>query len=237
MRMIDIHQHLIYGIDDGANSREKMYGMLTDAKDQGIRYVFATPHIQPGRTEFPAEYYKNTVQELNEWAAKKGLKIEVLYGAEILYTRKTLDELDTGAVPTMNGTEYVLTEFLPEVEYSELFRALREYANGGYSPILAHMERYKCLYEHTRDRIEELRSFHVRFQMNANTAVRREGVFGKGFVKKVLKNDWVDYIASDAHGRSMRPVNLLKGYKAVESQFDSEKADRLFGGNQRRDLF
>lgn len=231
-QLIDIHQHLVYGLDDGADSRHKMLKMLAASEKQGISYVFATAHVQPGRKPFKADLYKERVEQANEWLSKAGKKLKVLYGAEVFYSREVLGELDKGAIPTMNGTDYVLVEFHPSVEYMDLYNGLREIANGGYLPILAHMERYRCLHVKTKEKIAELRIFRAGMQMNSNTIIRGDRLFGGSFINTVMKNKLVDYIASDAHGMKSRPVNLLDGYDTVAAKYGRSFAEEIFCKNQ-----
>ena len=121
---------------------------------------------------------------------------------------------------------------MPEVKVDELFRALRELANGGYKPILAHVERYYCLQDKP-EMIQELRQLGILIQMNAKTVLSSRGLFGgKSLIRKLLKEDQVDFVATDAHNTSSRPICLRAAYDFLEKHYGKEKADMLTWKNQ-----
>ena len=234
--MIDIHQHLLWGIDDGADSAKTMYRMLLKASKAGIDTVFATAHARPGKIPFPKERYLQRIRDAKEIAAQKELKLQIGMGAEVLYSGQALKELNEGLIPTLNGTEFVLVEFYIDSTYSQILDGLRELSNEGYCPILAHVERYDCLIKQTEEKVQELKNFRVRLQMNAGTVIRNDRLFSDKTVKTMLKNDSIDYISSDAHGDSIRPINLSDAYRIICKKYGTERAEKLFEGNQRCDL-
>ena len=230
--LIDIHQHLIYGIDDGPKTWEETELMLAEAEIQGIESIIATPHVFPGRAHFDYDSYLDKVNAINEYAWQKGWRIQVYPGAEIYYTPKTLTKLDAYGIPTLAMSRYVLVEFAPEVKAEELFRALRELANSGYRPILAHIERYLCLQEKP-EVITEIRDLGVKIQMNAKTVIHSKGLLSsKRFVRKLLKDGIVDFVATDSHNMSTRPICLRAAYDFLEKNYGEEKADSLTWRNQ-----
>ena len=185
--LIDIHQHLVYGVDDGAKTWDDTVAMMMEAEKQGIERIIATSHALPGRAHFDYDGYLDKLDEINQYAEQQGWRVRLLPGAEIYYTSKALKKLDAEAIPTLNGSRFVLVEFIPEVKADELFRAMRELANGGYNPILAHVERYYCLQD-KQEVIQDLRRLGVMIQMNAKTVLQSKGLFGgKSYIRKLLK--------------------------------------------------
>lgn len=230
--LIDIHQHLVYGVDDGPKVWEDTLAMLDTAEKQSVERIIATSHAFPGRAHFDYDGYLDKLDEINQYAAKQGWKIRLLPGAEIYYTSKALKKLDAEDIPTLAGSQFVLVEFIPEVKADELFRAMRELANGGYHPILAHVERYYCLQEKP-EVLQDLRRLGVLIQMNAKTVLQSKGLFGgKSYIRKLLKEDNVDFVATDAHNSSSRPVCLKDAYDFLEKYYGKEKADQLTWKNQ-----
>ncbi|MBE5801461.1 MAG: hypothetical protein E7319_04155 [Clostridiales bacterium] len=228
--LVDIHQHLIYGVDDGPRNWEETEAMLVEAENQGIERIFATPHATPGRAHFDYDGYLDKLNAINQFAWQKKWKLRLLPGAEIFYTPSALQKLDTRKVPTMAMSSYVLVEFFPSVKIDEMLKALRELANGGYRPILAHVERYHCLYGKW-ELIEELKHLNALIQMNAQTVLHSNGI-GNRFIRRLLEEDVVDFVATDAHNTSTRPVCLQAAYAFLEKHYGREKADLLTWRNQ-----
>lgn len=230
--LIDIHQHIVYQMDDGPRKWGETEAMLAKAAEQGIQRIIATPHAFPGRAHFDYDGYLDRLNEINRFAWEKGWDVQLLPGAEIYYTPHTLQKLDAQAIPTLVMSRYVLVEFEPEVRASELLKAMRELANGGYQPILAHVERYECI-QLKPELLEELRYLGVLIQMNAQTVLHSNGLFGgKRYLRWLLKEDLVDFVATDAHNMSSRPVCLREAYAFLEKNYGKEKADRLLWRNQ-----
>ena len=235
--MIDIHQHFLWGLDDGADSAAEMRKMLLEAADSGISHLFATVHVRPGREHFRAETYCERLQEAEDFIAKKKLGITVCPGAEILYSSKALPYLDEGRIPTMNGTRFILVEFYPDEDFSSIRGALRALLNGGYKPILAHTERYVCMEKDTVKKLEDLKYDGAKLQVNSGAVLQSSRLFGNPFPGKLLKSGMIDYVASDAHGAKKRPNTLKEAYPVTVKKLGKEKAEKLFSGNQKRDLF
>lgn len=230
--MIDIHQHVVFGIDDGPRTQELSEAMLDAANRQGIYRVIATPHVCPGRAPFDLKAYADKLNGLNLLMQKKGSALRLLPGAEVMYTPQTLGALLSGSIPTMAFGRHVLTEFSPHVEPEELFRAMRELLNNGYRPILAHAERCLCLHGNWK-RIEQLRMMDVLIQINARSVLRSGRLTGPVFVRRLLKRNAVDFVASDAHDPVSRPVCLADAYAFLQKHYGPEQADRLTWRNQQ----
>lgn len=230
--LIDIHQHVVYGIDDGPKTWEDTIANVAEAERQGIERIIATSHAFPGRAHFEYDEYLDKLDEINQYAAEQGWNVRLVPGAEVYYTSKALKKLDADAIPTLANSLYVLVEFMPETKAEEIFRAMRELANGGYHPILAHVERYYDLQDKP-EVIQDLRRLGVLIQMNAKTVLQSKGLFGgRGFIRKLLKDGIVDFVATDAHNASSRPVCLRAAYDFLVKNYGQEKADQLTWKNQ-----
>ena len=230
--LIDIHQHLVYGVDDGPKTFEDTIAMLLEAEKQGVERIIATSHAFPGRAHFDYDGYLDKLDEINAYAEQQGWRIRLLPGCEIYYTPKTLKKLDEEGIPTLAESSFVLVEFMPEVKAEELFKGLRDLANGGYDPILAHVERYYCLQEKP-EVFQDLRRLGVHIQMNAKTVLQSKGLFGgKSYIRRLLKEGLVDFVATDAHNTSSRPMCLRDAYSFLEKYYGQDMADRLTWKNQ-----
>lgn len=223
--LIDIHQHLVYQMDDGPSTWEKTQAMLAKAEEQGMTHIIATPHAFPGQAPFDYDGFLDKVNAINQYTYKTGMPVVLYPGAEIYYTSKTLKLLEEEEIPTLTMSQYVLVEFSTQISANDLFSAMRELCNGGYRPILAHVERYDCLKEQL---VRELRDMGILIQMNAQTVLHSAGLFsGKGYVRRLLKENLVDFVATDAHNTSSRPVCLGDAYDFLTKHYGQEKADWL----------
>lgn len=233
--MIDIHTHVIYGVDDGSASPDMSRDMLRRASEQGVTALACTSHCTPGYRPFPRDRYLNRLEELQGFANREGLPLRLLTGCEILYTDRAVSMIRGGEIPTLNGTDRALVEFLPEASWDTVRRAVREFGNAGLRMVAAHVERYDCLRENLL-RLREMRDEGVLCQMNAETAVRSAGLFGDRWARKALKSGLIDAVASDAHNLSSRAPNLKEARQSLEKAYGGEMARRLLEEGPREIL-
>lgn len=203
MRKIDLHCHILPGLDDGAKSMEESIKLLKAARKQEIFSVVATPHYSPRFRNEDPEKIRRLCKEV-EAKAREVIDpdFRIYEGQEIFYTEDVLQKLEKGEILTIAGSPYLLLEFLPEVPYSQIYRAVRQLVFAGYKPILAHVERYTVLRE--PGRVEELRESGAFLQMN----YRRIG--GKWYdetvrwCRKMLKQQKIQFLATDMHDTRYR---------------------------------
>lgn len=180
-RIIDVHAHILPGVDDGARDMDEALKMLKCAASQGIRAVIATPHYSRRRGVSGLESLLDALQE----SIRKEYPDFVLYPGQETYYHKELAEcLNQGKALTMAGSRYVLVEFDPGVSYEYLFRGIRSLLYAGYFPVLAHVERYGCLYR--EERFAELNDAGCVYQMNYNSLEGRAEVRSQTFWKYKL---------------------------------------------------
>ena len=231
--MIDIHTHVVYGIDDGASSEEMSRRMLASAAEQGVTDVFCTSHCVPGHSPFPLDTYLCHLERLRDWTEKQDLNLRLWPGSEILYTEQAAEMTRRGEIPTLAGGEYALVEFLPETPWATMEQAIREFWSCGFRMVAAHVERYQCLREDL-SRLEEMGRQGVLRQMNAATAIRSAQVLGDRWARHALKGGLIDLVASDMHRVDWRPPNMGAAWDAIRKKYGSEMAARLMEENPRR---
>ncbi len=228
--MIDLHHHLLFGMDDGPATQRQMEQMLLRASEDGVTVVVATPHYLPGIFPFPAETYALRIRQANEATAAMGLALQVLGGAEMLYTPQAERHLAERRVPTLAGSTKVLVEFQPSVRLRELMQGLETILRGGYLPVLAHVERYGCLMAGRGDAAARLkRELEVTLQMNADTVAHGGRLGQRAAVRALLERGLVDHIASDAHNTDERGCRMGAAYRAVLGKLGLAEAERMFG--------
>jgi len=227
----DIHCHILPGVDDGARNMEQAIGMLHMAYDEGIRTVVLTPHFHGGHMESDAASNSKRFAELTKLAAGDDAicDMKIYLGNEIYYYDSMCEWLEEGKIASMNGSKYVLVEFGYSWPARNIENAVRNICNEGYKPIIAHVERYSELYGDI-DMIEELIRMGAYIQINTESV---NGFWSKSFIKKLLKNELVHFVATDAHSMGRRRPLMLEAAEYIEKKFGREYAKRIFIENPR----
>lgn len=232
----DIHSHFVYGIDDGAQTAEEMYAMLDQAYENGISRLYATPHMVPGMTEFNMLLFRAHLQQARTYCQIRQYPLELLSGAEILYTPQMVWYAENHKLPVLEGSQYVLVEFSPEISFKDIREALELLRKNGYRSIIAHTERYDCL---LRPRaLKKLKSeYGVRFQVNANTVCRKLPLLRRLCINRWFADGMIDFVASDAHNTQSRPFHMREAYEMLSKRYTKKYAKKLVKGFRRDPLF
>ena len=226
----DIHSHLLYGIDDGAKTRDDMEAMLDAAYADGITSIFATPHVTPGVYPLPTEQIAQRLDEARAYCRMKGYKLDISAGAEILFTPALERFAQEGRLPALGDTRHILVEFMPDIGYAELSAAVGMMERAGYGVIIAHIERYDCL--RRRGNVFRLKdSCDVRYQVNCQSLLKKQGFFRERFLKQCLKLELIDGVATDAHDCIRRPCRMEKAHSLLAQRYGQEYASRLTCGD------
>ena len=212
--MIDIHTHVIPNVDDGSPNLETSIAMIKHEIDIGVTEIIATPHHIYKRYEKSVEEIKSQFELLKNEVEKQNLPIKLYLGQEICYSHREdiLRMLKSGKLLTLNNTNKVLLEFSFHREPEDLMDIIYNFGVNGYEVIIAHVERYEWM---NLDKVKALRVEGAKIQINSNSYLGLEGLKEKWFVKKLLKLDLVDYVASDTH--SFRPSTLDKSYQKIKN--------------------
>lgn len=230
--MIDVHMHLIPGVDDGAEDAQMALLMLLRAKDQGIRAVFATPHSS-AFDEDP-EGTKEKFRQLRARAAQIFPEMQLYPGCEVYCEtgrmRSVLAGLESGKYPTMNGTRFVLMEFSQWVMPENTTPCVEALVNAGYTPILAHMERYKYLRSNMA-LVDGFRELGAKIQINAYSLFEEMEDSIKNWARRLVLEQKVDFLGTDAHRTYHRPPSAEMGLQWLYENTDPEYADAISRGN------
>ena len=165
---MDMHTHILPGIDDGSQTMEQTANMLRQAYDEGVRVIVATPHYgirNPGLTMDEAKkVFVETQKKADE--ITPGLKL--ILGCELFYSDGSIDSLERGEVPTMGGTKHVLIEFSTRDSQERIYKCIREMTWKGFRPVIAHIERYKS-FEGDIDAVRGLVEMGAAIQINCRS--------------------------------------------------------------------
>ncbi len=202
--MIDLHSHLVPGVDDGATSLDESRGALATMQGQGIRGLITTPHLNGSLTERPAaleDFFARTDaawNELRKLAAAEFPELVVARGAEVMLDTPTPDLSDLRT--RLAGTRFVLVEFPFMKVPPNASQALFDLKMRGWNPVVAHPERYGNLHA-ALDAPEEWRRTGAHLQVNCGSLLGRYGERAQKTAWTLLEHGWVDYLASDYHAR------------------------------------
>ena len=226
----DMHNHFVYGVDDGCKDQEAMLKLLKSLEENRITQLISTAHITPGQRPFPMEDYLAHFEEAREMIRREGFHMQIYTGNEILYTDYTARYLRDGKALTLAGSEYALIEFMPGEKYERLCEAAQKTRNAGYLPIFAHIERCACLSDIRK--IEDLRDrCGVRMQVNCSLFVRKQGLLRRHWIKNVMKNGLIDYVSTDTHDMEGREPCMEKCYDNLVKEYGEDTALALTHDN------
>ncbi|MEB6197752.1 tyrosine-protein phosphatase [Mammaliicoccus sciuri] len=222
--MIDIHNHVLVGVDDGPANEEEAIALVKQAHEQGITTIVVTPHHLHTRYDNTFHSVQAGIDRLNSIKEISELNIQLLPGQEIRITDKILEEIENQNIKGINDSKYLLIE-LPSNEVPHYTKKLLfELQNKGFVPIIAHPERNKAI---AKD-INILYELVNNGALSQVTASSLNGELGKNLQKisiKMIEHNLIHFIASDAHHVLNRPFamnNLFNNSKLKNIVADIE---------------
>lgn len=237
MEFIDIHSHILPGMDDGSRSISMSVEMAQVALTDHIGIMVATPHIKTGKFDYNKKYIIKRVDELNQQFKRNGIGLQVLPGAEYYLEPDLPQRLADGELLTINNTgRYLLIE-MPSIMVPEhTDRTLYEIQLQGVIPIIAHPERNEVLAK----RPDLLSAYSQRGVLAQVTSTSITGLFGRRVAKaaiKMLADGSVQIIASDAHTPNKRAPLMSEAYHIVERLWGAQYAQVLGCDNPRHIIY
>jgi protein-tyrosine phosphatase len=222
--MIDLHTHLLVGLDDGAKDFEHALGTLERMIADGVTDAVVTPHFIRGSYETSRSTIDAKLAELREAAAEKQLQINLHPGAEILISPDTVKDVTTQQLVLANGS-FVLVECEINSIPPNLLDVLYKLNVKGYRPILAHPERYSPYAEHP-SQIEDLVHRNTYLQINAQSLLGGYGRRVAHVAWKLVEDGLAHFVASDTHCHGDN-YPLKAAADAITERIDRHTADLL----------
>ncbi len=220
----DIHSHVIWGVDDGAETEEETFRMLREAADDGIRRIICTPHMTPGVYEFPEAIFQEHFRIAMQYIEQEYLPLQLYQGAEILYTDNTPRLLREKKIQTLAGSRYAMIEFSPTDSKAHITDALQKVYSAGFIPVIAHMERYPAIAK--TEQVRELKQrYHALIQINARSLTRKQPLLRRKFFDSLFTENLADFIATDTHAFAGRETCMIRGMEALKQKY-GEAAER-----------
>jgi protein-tyrosine phosphatase len=227
--MVDIHSHVLPGLDDGARTTEESLEMLRIAKSTGTTDIVATPHIN-------AEFRNDSAQIQEAYGrlcaeAKLNIEINIHLACDFHLSYENLTRaLAEPQKYTINGHQYLMVELPDLLAFSAIRDALKHLLSAGIIPIITHPERNMSL----QPRLEELESWvkeGALVQVTAQSLTGRFGPMAKHAADSLLSAKLLHFVASDAHDSFDRTPDLSSAFAYVRSHCSREQADSLFTQN------
>ena len=236
--MIDIHCHVLWGVDDASQDRETTKNMLQIAVEDGIEAILCTPHSLPYyKYENDAESLKEPFAQLQALIAEQGWNLEVKLGCEFFLTDASLAWIRNGRALTLNGSRRLLIEF-PWYQKVQLGSSetelLEQVFSQGYEMIIAHPERYKSVQEDFSI-LKRWRAMGCDFQVNRTSLILNDDQKQCELAWRMVEEGYCDAIGTDAHHCwGKRVIKLSDIQEEIERRYDHQTALLLCHENGTR---
>ena len=224
--MIDLHCHMLPGIDDGAHDLSVSLQMARVAVEQGITVVACTPHILPGLYHNSGPAIRQAIKLLQDALDENGIPLQLTTGADVHMAPDFVAGLRSGRLLSIADSRYVLVEPPHHSAPPQLEDFFFNLVVAGYVPILTHPERLSWV-PSRYDVIKRLARGGVWMQITSGSFT---GAFGRNalyWAERLLDEGCVHLIASDAHDAERRPPDLAAGREFVAKRVGNEEAQRL----------
>ena len=197
--MIDIHSHVLPGVDDGVKTLASSIELIRELSRSGVTDIIATPHYV-SETRYVSRKDNNLrlLEEVKSALLAEQINVEIYLGNEIYIDPKIAKMISDGTISSMAGSRYVLVELPLNKSYPSYRDILVDLLDMGYRVILAHPERYEII-QTSYDVLLELHSLGVLFQCNLGSVMGKYGIEAKTVVKRIMKDGLVFAFGSDAH--------------------------------------
>lgn len=231
--MVDLHCHILHGIDDGARSLEESVHLCRIAADNAIQLAVVTPHlVHPEAVNEFVRIRDKRIDELRRVLDEKEIPLEIVPGAEIFVNDDIFYAPSLDAV-TLGGSRYILIEFdFNGLNINRLIRYVNEFISRGYAPIIAHPERYRFM-QQNYDIVNHLADMGVLFQVNSSSLAGFSGMEPRELSFAMVSSGIASFIGTDAHSVAHRPNNLLEQSKHFPVSVDYDTYERLLDKNAR----
>ena len=224
--MIDLHCHILPGIDDGAKDLAASLAMARMAAADGIAVTACTPHIYPGVYDNTGDGIRAGVARLQSALDEAGIALRLTSGADAHIAPELPEKLRSGAAPTLGGTRYFLLEPPHHVAPPRFAEFVFGVIAAGFVPLITHPERLTWIGDHY-EMFCTLAERGAWMQVTAGSLTGRFGQEARYWGERMLDEGRVHVLATDAHGVNRRPPLLAEGRQAAEKWLGAEEARHL----------
>lgn len=233
--MFDIHCHILPGVDDGSGNISDSVEMAKLARLSGIKGIIATPHcnIPGGYTNRWSERMQSKLADLQAAFIQRNISIALYPGQEIFLSSRYLELIRKGELITLNNSRYLLIEFDPEETADVAYRKLAQLTAEGYTPIVAHPERYGFVAEQ-KEAMYKIKELGALLQINKGSVNGKFGFHAMRTADQILRHRQADFISSDAHSQYSRPPYMTDIHEMICERYSADYADLLLTVNPEK---
>lgn len=233
--MIDIHSHIMYGIDDGSKNIETSLEILKDAYNNGVTDIFLTPHyVEDSRYDTNNKVKEEILNTLKNKLKEENININLYIGNEIFINENILEHINNNEIATLNNSKYILVELPMGRMYNNTKEIFFNLIREGYNVILAHPERYRYMQEDDK-KLEELLDMGVLLQGNYRSLFGYYGKDAKKTLKKFIKKHQISFLGSDIHKNDGYNLEKLEK-KILKLSKDEAYTNMIIRGNAEKIL-
>jgi len=232
--MVDLHCHILPGVDDGASDLRESLAMLCLARDSGVTEIAATPHFPGARQSLPRlKTIYSRFLLLREKAREERISVDLYPGAEVLCLPETPELAREGLLPTLADSRYVLLEFPFDTPEDVMDGLLGEIARWNYVPVVAHPERYDAICRDPRI-LERWFGLGYVIQLNKGSILGSFGYRVQKTAEWILREGLAHLVASDAHSARQRTTGMDRVRRKLEDMCPMEYVFILLEENPAR---
>ena len=229
--MVDIHHHLIFGVDDGSPDLPSSVAMVQMAAEDGVTHLVATPHANE-QYAYDRVAHEGRLQQIRE-ALPRSVAAKIQLGLGSDFHLDYDNTVNIGSVTmqfAINGGPYLLIELADTGIPARIDEVLYQMRVAGLIPILTHPERNSTL-QRSRGRLREWMKAEMLVQVTANSLTGQFGKTAERIAWELMDKQWVHFVSSDAHDLTRRTPRLSAAYEVVRKRMGAETAERLFVTN------
>ena len=230
---VDLHCHLLFRVDDGAQDEDAMKKMIDIAYFDGIRHICFTPHFKIFEFEDEEQMHfhmgrlDRRFKVACDYVNEKYPDLKLYLGNEIMYHADISDSLFNNRCHFLGNSSYALIEFPPDCTGFEIENTIIKLLRKGIRPVIAHIERYSAFIKDP-SLAKSLRESGAVLQVNARSVTRFKLGRIASFLKSCFKKKLVDIVATDAHNDSSLPPQLSNAYEVISKKYGQEYANDVF---------
>ena len=229
--MIDFHSHILPNIDDGSRNIDQSVQIIREAQDAGFSKIIATSH-------YIEEYYECNEQDrkqLIEQIKKQVSDVDIVLGNEIFFTENMIELIREKKASTINNSRYILFELPMNSRPMNVKEIVYKLIEEGYVPIIAHPERYIYVQENI-EYVKELAEMGALFQSNYGSIIGMYGKKAEKTMKKLLKENLIQFLGSDVHYENQIYTKIDKCIKKIKKILSDEELEKLTTINAQKVL-
>lgn len=231
--MIDIHSHLLFGVDDGSRTLEESVHVIKKLSEVGYTDIILTPHyINDSTYVSTREENLDVLKRLKVGLIRNNVNVNLYLGNEIYIDSEIANLLKNNIISSLNDTKYLLIELPMSGENEIYYDVFLDLINMGYKVILAHPERY-ISFQKDFNKIYELKELGVLLQSNVGSVLGDYGRGAKKTIKRLLKENLITFMGTDIHHNKEEYTFIEKAKKKMGKYLTQKQINNIFENNAK----